>query len=85
VPTNFLSPAQISLSAPCNADPSPEDLTEFFHLKDTDQPLLETCRLNHTKPGKALYLKYPLSSTISCQGVYVAGLTHVGLKCRFQG
>ena len=56
MPTNFLSPEQISRYARFNTDPSPEDLAEFFHLKDTDQPLLETCRLNHTKLGMAVQI-----------------------------
>jgi hypothetical protein len=32
VPTNFLSPEQISRYARYNADPTPEDLAEFFDL-----------------------------------------------------
>jgi Domain of unknown function (DUF4158) len=53
VPTNFLSPEQISRCARYNADPTPEDLGEFSHLKD-DQPQLETCRLSHTTLGMAV-------------------------------
>ena len=56
MPTNFLSPEQISRYARYNADPNLEDLAEFFHLKPTDQPLLDTCRLAHTKLGMAVQI-----------------------------
>ena len=56
MPTNFRSPEQISRYARYNADPTPEDLAEFFHLKPTDQPLLDICRLPHTKLGMAVQI-----------------------------
>ena len=56
MPVEFLSDEQAARYGQYHADPSPEQLTQFFYLSAADKQFLAPRRLPHTRLGCAVQL-----------------------------